>query len=54
MKLPFGTVDVLTEHRFGGNPLAVVVDVPEISQRAHAEHCARIQSARDSVCHQTA
>ena len=31
MKLPFCTVDVFTEHRFGGNPLAVFVDAPEIS-----------------------
>ena len=31
MRLPFCTVDVFTEHRFGGNPLAVFVDAPEIS-----------------------
>jgi trans-2,3-dihydro-3-hydroxyanthranilate isomerase len=30
MKLPFCTVDVFTEHRFGGNPLAVFVDAPEL------------------------
>jgi trans-2,3-dihydro-3-hydroxyanthranilate isomerase len=30
MKLPFCTVDVFTGHRFGGNPLAVFVDAPEL------------------------
>lgn len=30
MKLPFCTVDVFTEQRFGGNPLAVFVDAPEL------------------------
>ena len=30
MKLPFCTVDVFTAHRFGGNPLAVFVDAPEL------------------------
>jgi len=30
MSLPFCTVDVFTEHRFGGNPLAVFVDAPEL------------------------
>jgi trans-2,3-dihydro-3-hydroxyanthranilate isomerase len=30
MNLPFCTVDVFTEHRFGGNPLAVFVDAPEL------------------------
>ena len=30
MKLPFCTVDVFTEHRFGGNQLAVFVDAPEL------------------------
>lgn len=31
MKLPFCTVDVFTENRFGGNQLAVFVDAPELS-----------------------
>ena len=31
MKLPFCTVDVFTEQRFGGNPLAVFVDAPDLS-----------------------
>jgi trans-2,3-dihydro-3-hydroxyanthranilate isomerase len=31
MKLPFCTVDVFTEHRFGGNQLAVFVDAPDLS-----------------------
>jgi trans-2,3-dihydro-3-hydroxyanthranilate isomerase len=30
MNLPFCTVDVFTEQRFGGNPLAVFVDAPEL------------------------
>ncbi len=30
MKLPFCTVDVFTEQRFGGNQLAVFVDAPEL------------------------
>src|SRR6201992_3592430 len=30
MKLPFSTVDVFTESRFGGNQLAVFVDAPEL------------------------
>ena len=30
MSLPFCTVDVFTEQRFGGNPLAVFVDAPEL------------------------
>jgi trans-2,3-dihydro-3-hydroxyanthranilate isomerase len=30
MKLPFCTVDVFTEQRFGGNQLAVFVDAPEM------------------------
>jgi trans-2,3-dihydro-3-hydroxyanthranilate isomerase len=30
VKLPFCTVDVFTEQRFGGNPLAVFVDAPEL------------------------
>lgn len=30
MSLKFCTVDVFTDHRFGGNPLAVFVDVPEL------------------------
>jgi len=30
MTLKFCTLDVFTDHRFGGNPLAVFVDVPEL------------------------
>jgi trans-2,3-dihydro-3-hydroxyanthranilate isomerase len=30
MTLKFCTVDVFTDHRFGGNPLAVFTDVPEL------------------------
>jgi trans-2,3-dihydro-3-hydroxyanthranilate isomerase len=30
MTLKFCTLDVFTEHRFGGNPLAVFVDAPEL------------------------
>ncbi len=30
MTLEFCTVDVFTDHRFGGNPLAVFADVPEL------------------------
>jgi trans-2,3-dihydro-3-hydroxyanthranilate isomerase len=30
MKLPFCTVDVFTENRFGGNQLAVFVDAPDL------------------------
>lgn len=30
MTLKFSTYDVFTDHRFGGNPLAVFLDVPEL------------------------
>lgn len=30
MSLKYCTLDVFTEHRFGGNPLAVFVDVPDL------------------------
>jgi len=30
MTLKFCTLDVFTDHRFGGNPLAVFIDVPEL------------------------
>lgn len=30
MTLKFSTLDVFTDHRFGGNPLAVFLDVPEL------------------------
>jgi trans-2,3-dihydro-3-hydroxyanthranilate isomerase len=30
MSLKFCTLDVFTDHRFGGNPLAVFLDVPEL------------------------
>src|SRR5262249_4669368 len=30
MSLKFCTLDVFTDHRFGGNPLAVFVDVPDL------------------------
>ena len=31
MKLPFHTLDVFTRTRFGGNPLAVVLDADGLS-----------------------
>src|SRR5262249_13458818 len=31
MKIDFATVDVFTDHRFGGNPLAVVPDARDLS-----------------------
>lgn len=33
MQLKFHTLDVFTEHRFGGNPLAVVLDADDLSTR---------------------
>jgi trans-2,3-dihydro-3-hydroxyanthranilate isomerase len=32
MTLKFCTLDVFTDHRFGGNPLAVFIDVPELPE----------------------
>ena len=34
MKLPFATLDVFTEKRFAGNPLAVVLDADELEAEA--------------------
>ncbi|HIF10328.1 MAG TPA: PhzF family phenazine biosynthesis isomerase [Sneathiellales bacterium] len=39
MKLPFATVDVFTAERFGGNPLAVVLDGRDLSA-AQMQHIA--------------
>jgi trans-2,3-dihydro-3-hydroxyanthranilate isomerase len=33
MALPFNTLDVFTEHRFAGNPLAVVLDADSLNAR---------------------
>ena len=46
--LPFYQVDVFTEQRFGGNPLAVFPDAPACARR-HAGHRRRVQPVGDHL-----
>ena len=45
----FETVDVFTDRRFGGNPLAVLTDARGLSGRDDAGHRARVQPVGDDV-----
>ena len=45
----FVTVDVFTDRRFGGNPLAVFPDARGLSRRRHAVAGRRVQSQRDDL-----
>ena len=45
----FVTLDVFTDRRFAGNPLAVVLDAEGLDTAA-MQAIARIQSPRDRVC----
>jgi len=47
MQIEFVTVDVFTERRFGGNPLAVVPDAAGLAQGMTVE--AAVERARDYV-----
>ena len=49
MKRPFQTVDVFTDRKFGGNPLAVVTDAEGLDHGADAGHRGRVQPRRDDL-----
>ena len=49
MRLPYHILDVFTNQRFGGNPLAVVLDADGLDTDAHADDRARVQPVRDRV-----
>ena len=46
---PFVTVDVFTDRRFGGNPLAVVPRRERVVRRRHAVARRRVQPQRDDL-----
>lgn len=48
MTLKFCTLDVFTDHRFGGNPLAVFTDVPELPTE-FMQHIAREFNLSETV-----
>ena len=49
MRRRFVTLDVFTEKRFAGNPLAVVLGAGWARHGGDADHRARVQSVRDGV-----
>ena len=49
MRRRFVTLDVFTDTRFAGNPLAVVLDAGRSRHRRDADDRARVQSVRDGV-----